>query len=108
MEFKDKIMLYCFGGVKCQQGFTKGISYDLYKALGVTISMWISGLMVSELDFRDGYLGSFPGKQNYKFTFQFFFLMILMKNQLVGNRRKRFYGEMWENTNRGESTFKNP
>ena len=73
MEFKDKIMLYCFGGVKCQQGFTKGISYDLYKALGVTISMWISGLMVSELDFRDGYLGSFPGKQNYKFTFQFFF-----------------------------------
>ena len=29
--------------------------------------------MVSELDFRDGYLGSFPGKQNYKFTFQFFF-----------------------------------
>ena len=73
MEFKDKIMLYCFGEVKCNQGFTKGIWYDLYKALGVTISMWISGLMVSELDFRDGYLGSFPGKQNYKFTFQFFF-----------------------------------
>ena len=50
MEFKDKIMLYCFGEVKCKQGFTKGIWYDLYKALGVTISMSISGLMVSELD----------------------------------------------------------
>ena len=73
MEFKGKIMLYCFGEIKCKQSFTKGIWYNLYKALGVTISMWISGLMVSELDFRDGYLGSFPGKQNYKCTFQIFF-----------------------------------
>ena len=27
MEFKGKIMLHCFREVKCQQGFTPGISY---------------------------------------------------------------------------------
>ena len=25
MEFKDKIMLYCSGEVRCKQGFIKGI-----------------------------------------------------------------------------------
>ena len=30
IEFKDKIMLYCFGEVKCKQGFTTGIWYYLY------------------------------------------------------------------------------
>ena len=30
IEFKDKIMLYCFLEVKCKQGFTTGIWYYLY------------------------------------------------------------------------------
>ena len=25
IEFKDKILLYCFGEVKCKQGFTTGM-----------------------------------------------------------------------------------
>ena len=29
MEFKDKIMLHCFREVKCQQGFTTGVIYNL-------------------------------------------------------------------------------
>ena len=30
VEFKDKIMLYCFGKMKFKQGFTTGIWYYLY------------------------------------------------------------------------------
>ena len=72
MEFKDMIMLYCFGEVKCKQGFTTGIRYYLYNALGLTVSMCISGLMVSELKFRYGDPESFPERRGYEFTFQFF------------------------------------
>ena len=72
MEFKDKSMLHCFGEVKCKQGFTTGIWYYLYNALGLTVSMCISGLMVSASEFRYGDAGWFPGRQEYEFTFQFF------------------------------------
>ena len=33
MEFKDKILLYCFREAKFKQGFTTGILYYLYNAL---------------------------------------------------------------------------
>ena len=39
MEFKDKIMLYCFRELKCKQGFTTGTSYYLYSALGLTVNI---------------------------------------------------------------------
>ena len=48
MEFKDKIMLYCFREVKCKQVFTTGTQYYLYNGLGVIVNMCISGLMVNE------------------------------------------------------------
>ena len=55
-KVKDKIMLYCFGEVICKQGFATGIWYYLYNALalGLIVSMCISGLMVSESEFRYG------------------------------------------------------
>ena len=68
--------------------------------------MCSNGLMVSESEFRYGDLRSFFGRGGYKFTFQFFF-RIIMKKQWVGNRRKRFYGEMLENVVRGGGTCKN-
>ena len=52
MEFKDKIMLYYFREVKCKEGFTTGTWYYLYNGLGVVTNTFISGLMVSELNFR--------------------------------------------------------
>ena len=48
MEFKDKIMLYCFREMKFKQGFTTGIKYYLYNGLGLAVNMCISGLMVTE------------------------------------------------------------
>ena len=72
MEFKDKIMLYCSGDVKYNQGFTTEIRYYLYNALGLIFRMFISGLMVSESHLKDSNLGSFPGRRGYEFTFQFF------------------------------------
>ena len=72
MKFKEKIMLYCFAEVKCKQGFTTWISYYLYNALGLTVSICISDLMVSETEFRYGNPGLFPWRRGYKFTFQFF------------------------------------
>ena len=41
--------------------------------------------------------GSFPVKGGYEFASQFFVrVLMLMKKQWVGNRRKiRLYGEMW-------------
>ena len=41
-------LLCCFREVKCKQGFTTGIWYYLYNALGLTVSMCISSLMVSK------------------------------------------------------------
>ena len=64
MEFKDKNMLYCFSEVKCKQGS--------YNALGLTVSMYISDLMVIKSELRYSDLGSFPGTGDYEFTFQFF------------------------------------
>ena len=61
MEFKDKILLYCFREVKCKKGFTTGTWYYLYICLGVTINKCIRGLMVSESEFMYDDLGSFPG-----------------------------------------------
>ena len=52
MEFKDKIMLYCFGKVKCKQGFTTGIWYYLYNTLGLLVCLFIIGLMVSESEIK--------------------------------------------------------
>ena len=45
IEFKDKIMLYCFREVKYKQGFTIEIWYYLYNALGSTYNahQWPSG-----------------------------------------------------------------
>ena len=45
IEFKDKIMLYCFREVKYKQGFTTEIWYYLYNALGSTYNAhkWPSG-----------------------------------------------------------------
>ena len=62
MEFKEKIMLYCFGEVKCKQNFTTEIWYYLYNALGSIVSMCISGLMLasqnSSRTIRDRFLGA--------------------------------------------------
>ena len=48
IEFKDKIMLYCFREVKYKQGFTTEIWYYLYNALGSTYNAhkWTSGWQV--------------------------------------------------------------
>ena len=45
IEFKDKIMLYCFREVKYKQGFTTEIWYYLYDALGSIYNAhkWPSG-----------------------------------------------------------------
>ena len=72
MEFKDKILLYCFREVKFKQGFTTGTSYYLYISLDVTINMCIIGLMVSESELMYDYLGSFPGLGEYDLLFNFF------------------------------------
>ena len=69
MEFKDKIMLYSFDEVKCKQGFTTGIWHYLYNALGLTLSMCISGLMVSESEIKYGDPGSLSVLRNSEFTF---------------------------------------
>ena len=54
--------------------------------------------MDSKPDFRCSDLGSFQGRGGYVLAPQLLnFLMVLMKKQWVGNRRKRFYGEMWGN-----------
>ena len=72
LKFKNKITLHCFREVKCKQGFTTGTFYYLYNSLGVNIYMCISGVMVSESEFKYGHLESFPGKVGYKLSFQFF------------------------------------
>ena len=65
-------MLYRFREVKYKQGFTAGTWYYLYNGLGVTDKIYISGLMVRELEFRSSKPGSLPGGGGYDFTFQFF------------------------------------
>ena len=72
MEFKDKIMLHCFRKVKRKQGFTTGLWYYLYNALGLTGSMCISVLLVSESECRYSNPLSIPERWGYEFTFQFF------------------------------------
>ena len=72
MQFKDKIMLHCFGEVKYKQGFTTGIWYYLYDALGLTINMCFSGLMVSESELRYSDSGLFPGGKGTNLLFNFF------------------------------------
>ena len=76
MEFKDKIMLYCFREVKCKQVFTTGTRYYLYNGLGVIVNMCISGLMVNESEFKSGAPRSFPWRGGYKLTL---FLRVIMK-----------------------------
>ena len=71
MELKGKITLYCFEEVKCKQGFITGICY-LYNALGLSICLCISGLMVSESELSYSDPGAFPERRGYEFTFQFF------------------------------------
>ena len=107
VEFKDKSMVYCFMEVKCKQGFTTGIWYYLYNALGLTVSMCIRGLMVSKSEFRYGDPWSFPGSTDLLFNCAIF-MRILMKKWWVGNRVKRVYGEMWGNAIRRGGTCKNP
>ena len=60
-EFKDKIMLYCFREVKCEQGFTTEIWNLLYNALGLLASICSNGLMFNKSEFRYGAAGSFLG-----------------------------------------------
>ena len=62
MEFKDKIMLYCL--------YT-GVWY-LWYVLGLSVRMYISGLMDSKSEHRCTSLGSFPRRAGYEFAFQFF------------------------------------
>ena len=71
MKFKDKIMLYCYGKVKCKHGFTTGTSCYLYNLSGLLNSMCISGLVDSEWQFCYDDLGLFPGRQEYEFILQF-------------------------------------
>ena len=63
LKFKDKIMLYCFRVVKFKQGLTTGTLYYLYDALSLIVSMWVSGLIINESNFKYGDLGSFPGRE---------------------------------------------
>ena len=66
--------------------------------------MYISGLMESKSEHRCGSLESFLGWEGYE-CFSVF-LRILMKKYWVGNRRKRFCGEMWETLFEGEGLLK--
>ena len=61
MEFKGKILVYCFREVKCKKSFTAGTWYYLYISLVVTINMCIRGLIVSESEFMYDDLGSLRG-----------------------------------------------
>ena len=56
IEFKDKIMLYCFREVKYKQGFTTEIWYYLYDALGSIYNAhkWPSGWQVTYQIQRSG------------------------------------------------------
>ena len=71
-NLRTKLCCIAFGEVKCKQGFTAGIWYYLYNALCLTVSMCISGLLLSESQCRYRNLGSIPGRRGYEFTFQFF------------------------------------
>ena len=65
MEFKDKIILYCFKKVNCQQGSTTGIWYNVLKW---SHKMYISGLMVNKSEIKCGSPESFFGNGGYKFA----------------------------------------
>ena len=72
MEFKDKIMLYCFGEVKCKQNFTTEIRYYLYNALGSIFSMCISYLMLASQTSGRTIRDRFPGGKFTKILFNCF------------------------------------
>ena len=71
MEFKDKIMLHCFRELKCQQGFTPEIRYQVYNVLGQHEQTCFSGRMVIKSDINTKGPRSFPAKGKHVFTFQF-------------------------------------
>ena len=72
MKFKDKIMLYCFGEVKCKQNFTTEICHYLYNALGSIVSMCISGLMLASQNSGRTIRDRFPGGNFTKILFNYF------------------------------------
>ena len=49
--------------MKFKQGLTTGTLYYLYDALSLIVSMWVSGLIINESNFKYGDLGSFPGRE---------------------------------------------
>ena len=114
IKFKEKIMLYCFREVKCEQGFTPWIWYYQYDVLCLTIWTYIIVLMDSKSGISCSSSGSFPWDRRlwifpsggYEFSLQFF-IRVLTKKQWVGNKRKRFYGKMWWNVLRGGAAYEN-
>ena len=80
MEFKDKIMLYCFREVKYKQGFTTGIGYYLHYALAS---------QNSEVRFTStNFIFTLPNVCSICFILRFF-LLFLTGNDLIFLRNKR-------------------
>ena len=63
MELKDKTMLRCYRKVKCYQGCTPGIWYQIYNVLEKPYWTHVSGLTVNTWEFDLGGRGSFPKRQ---------------------------------------------
>ena len=85
MEFKDKIMFYCFGEVKCKQGFTTGIWYYLYNALSLIVSMCISGLMLASQNTGTAIRDGFPGGE---FTILLLNFFEDFNEEIIGREQK--------------------
>ena len=94
MEFKDKIMLNCFREVKCKQGFTTGIWYQLYcfRFNCQNVHQWPNGQQVRvDVAVQD----RFPGGEVMNLLFKFF---EGSNEELMGRQQKEeVYGKIWGN-----------
>ena len=60
-EFKGKIMLHYFRGVKRQQDFTAGVGFNVYNVIGLTTEADLNGVVVNEPESNSNNPRSLPG-----------------------------------------------
>ena len=61
VEFKGKIMLHYFRGVKRQQDFTAGVGFNVYNVIGLTTEADLNGVVVNEPESNSNNPRSLPG-----------------------------------------------
>ena len=71
LEFKVKILLYCFWKMKSQQGFDIEIRYLLCNVSGKFQCTCNGGVVVSKSELQSSSQGSFSESGEYEIAFQF-------------------------------------